>query len=267
MSERYAVELAIGGTLPRSKLPVLLEVICSEGWSDTWDGDHFQPTQEQDLQTVVDQWLILYDPRRRNGDMGRIGAVLRDLGLSYRYHCEGGEYDPLLTIYDATSGLAEQDYWCDCQGRPMLPREAVKELWDEIVGCMPFDATRSSLSPSEIREAMLELLGPDIPELPLFKLAGGLPPKAQTKGTSISVAAALLDQAAAELLDERVADVFSERASALNNQGVEAQLEFLKAEYGDAFFQVMVQDLMNGSCQEVEAEEDDGLDEEDQYEL
>ena len=250
MSDRYAVEITIGGTLDRSRLPRLMQAICSEGLYSDWDDGEppFEPETEDDLRDVTREGhLHLYDAQCKYGDMTQFTAVLTELGLSYQVECEGGgEYDRTLTVYDATT-RHQEDYVCNSTGHPMVRRDEVDQLWRVLCRCRPFEDPSPVLpSVEQIRRKVRQILGPDIPELPPFELAGPKPVEDQSAPLDIAmVAETLKSHGSDEELDEKVIDVFRERASALNNQGMEAQLEFLQQEYGEELFRDLVKKMID----------------------
>ena len=129
----------------------------------------------------------------------------------------------------------------------MVRRDEVDQLWRVLCRCRPFEDPSPVLpSVDEIRRKVRQILGPDIPELPPFELAGPKPVEDQSAPLDIAmVAETLKSHGSDEELDEKVIDVFRERASALNNQGMEAQLEFLQQEYGEELFRDLVKKMID----------------------
>ena len=58
MSERYAANIVIGGSLPKIRLPELLEVVQETDVSIEWGDAPLNPQSEQDLLSAIDegQW-------------------------------------------------------------------------------------------------------------------------------------------------------------------------------------------------------------------
>ena len=160
MSERYAANIVIGGSLPKIRLPELLEVVQETDVSIEWGDAPLNPQSEQELLTALDEGQLWFcDDQALNGEFPELETACRELGLSYTRQSEGHCQD------------AEVVDW-----RPDMEEPLVR------VGSNAGDAT--FVPTEEVRKALTHLesnhigrarellrkLCPDIPELPPFKI-------------------------------------------------------------------------------------------------
>lgn len=161
MSERYAANIIIGGSLPKLRPPELLKAVQETAVSIEWSDAPLNPPSEQDLRSAIDGGqLWLCDDQTRNGEFPELETACRELSLSYTRQSEG------YCGYDAE--VAE---W-----RPEMEEPLVR------VGSNSGDAT--FVPTEEVRKALTHLesnhigrarellrtLCPDIPDLPPFTI-------------------------------------------------------------------------------------------------
>ena len=163
MSERMSAWIAIGGTVPRALVPELCGTIIREQLSQDWDGDPFEPEDEEDLTDALDHegHLFLCDHEARWGQFDDLEKFLRQHGIPYDRHSSAKyEYDAQLAQFrpglDIRCDLASED------GRPLVDRDEVEKV-------------RDALRAGKVEEArtLVEKLCPEISELPPFQVVDG----------------------------------------------------------------------------------------------
>ena len=161
MSERYAANIVIGGSLPKIRLPELLRAVQEAAVSIEWGDAPLNPQSEQDLLSAIDEGqLWLCDDQTRNGDFPELETACRELGLSYTRQSEGycgydaevadwrfGMTEPLVRT---GSNAGQQTYVPEEE-----VRKALKHLESNHIGRA---------------RKLLRKLCPDIPDLPPFQI-------------------------------------------------------------------------------------------------
>jgi hypothetical protein len=163
MSERMSAWIAIGGNVPRVLVPELCQAIIQEQLSQDWDGDAFEPEDEEDLTNALDHegHLFLCDHEARWGEFDALERFLRQHGIPYDRHSSAKyEYDAQLAQFRPGLGIL-----CDLaseDGRPLVDRDEVEKV-------------RDALRTGKIEEALtlVEKLCPEISELALFQVVDG----------------------------------------------------------------------------------------------
>jgi len=181
MSNRYAGHIVIGGELPRSKVPDLVELICRDGLQAE-HLEEFDPRGETDLLAAVDRdgHLALWDPEAPYGVLVDLETELQGWGLHYcRWDVGDGSMDPekvycapndgtdgynlrILSFRgDGSGGIALVDDELDCVRRALC--------------IMRFTGRKSprSVGWQKRVQELLEAALPDEPKIPVFKVVEG----------------------------------------------------------------------------------------------
>jgi len=161
MSERYAANIVIGGSLPKIRLPELLEVVQETDVSIEWGDAPLNPQSEQELLTALDEGQLWFcDDQALNGELPELETACRELGLSYTRQSEG------YSGYDA-----EVVDWRPDMEEPLVRTgsnagDGTFVLTEEVRKAL------THLESNHIGRAreLLRTLCPDIPELPPFKI-------------------------------------------------------------------------------------------------
>jgi hypothetical protein len=128
MSDRFGVEIQIGGQLPVAKIQDLIDAINSEDLSLEWGDSKVSFRNENDLIEVFEgSQIILMDDERAWGDIDGLEETCRNLKLTFRTFVEPKyEYNGELRYYSPETGLIELS--ADVDGKPILLQEDLQEI-------------------------------------------------------------------------------------------------------------------------------------------
>lgn len=161
MSERMSANIIIGGKVPRSRVPDLLQAICNAGVSLEWGGAVFKPATTEELLANLDSGRLWLCDEESHGEFEELEATCRSLGLSYTRYAEGGvETDAELV--DWRPGMRQ-------------PLSQIGSSCDQVILYVPVKDVRRALAHiksgrTEQARGTLERLCPDIPEVPPLKI-------------------------------------------------------------------------------------------------
>lgn len=168
MGARYSTWIEIGGSLDRSRAPVLMRAIQADYARLDWGEPAFEPRSADELLAARhEDRLRLCDEEARYGEFDTIESACRELGLCYRRHSEAWCGEDALLV-DWRPGMAEP-----------LVRTASNEGGDETL--VSEQRVREALVFLEARRiaegiAALRKLCPAVPEVPSFVLGGPAEP-------------------------------------------------------------------------------------------
>jgi hypothetical protein len=123
MADRTSVTISIGGTLPCSHFPALLEAIALEHlWSD-WDAGSFA---ESDFTPGAPLRLVGHDVR--HGELDTLEAFCRETGLSYIRWAGGcvGAFSAERVVF--TGSGEPRSYGVDEEDDLIMTLEAIRRL-------------------------------------------------------------------------------------------------------------------------------------------
>ena len=141
MAELFSGEIYIGGKIPRSKLPGLIQAInkqqCCWDWGDSTIelGDEIEPAITELLKRIEDtgqELLWLCDDDARYGELEIIENFCLKNDIGFRRFSEGcGDYSPEIAEF-RPEWEGVDDYVTDSNGNPMIPGTDVKLLLDAL---------------------------------------------------------------------------------------------------------------------------------------
>jgi len=128
MSDRFGVEIQIGGQLPVAKIQDLIDAINSEDLSLEWGDSKVSFRNENDLIEVFEgSQIILMDDERAWGDIDCLEETCRNLKLIFKTVVSPRyEYNGELRYYSPETGSVELE--CDSSGHPIAKKEDLQEI-------------------------------------------------------------------------------------------------------------------------------------------
>jgi len=128
MSDRFSVEIQIGGQLPVAKIQDLIDAINSERMSLEWGDAEISFKNENDLmENFEGSQIILMDDERAWGDIDGLEETCRNLKLTFRTFVEPKyEYNGELRYWSPETGLIELS--ADVDGKPIISQEDLQEI-------------------------------------------------------------------------------------------------------------------------------------------
>jgi hypothetical protein len=130
MSDRFGVEIQIGGQLPVAKVQDLIDAINSEGMSLDWGECPIRLKTREDLINCLaskESPIVLVDDERAWGDIDDLEQTCQELGLIYKIIVEPRyEYSGELKFWSPATGLIELE--CESGGKPIATQEELKEI-------------------------------------------------------------------------------------------------------------------------------------------
>lgn len=164
MSERYSTWIKIGGRIKHSRIPPLLDAICTAAVRLDWGEAYFEPQDAAELMKVRrDGVLHLCDEEARYGEFPELEKTCRRLRLSYRRHSEG------TCGYDA--GLTD---WRPGTREPIYRRGSNEHTHEAMFLASEVKPALDALLVRKTKQAIktLQRLMPTIPDLPPFEIVG-----------------------------------------------------------------------------------------------
>jgi len=130
MSDRFGVEIQIGGQLPLEKVQDLIDAINSEGMGLDWGECPIRLKKKEDLINCLaskESPIILVDDERAWGDIDGLEETCRNLKLNFKTFVEPKyEYNGELRYFSTETGLIELS--ADVDGRPIVSQEDLQEI-------------------------------------------------------------------------------------------------------------------------------------------
>lgn len=128
MSDRFSVEIQIGGRLASSKVQDLIDAINSERMSLEWGDAEISFKNKNDLmENFEGSEIILMDDERSWGDIYNLEECCQELGLTYKTIVEPKyEYNGELRYWSPETGLIELS--ADVDGKPIVSQEDLQEI-------------------------------------------------------------------------------------------------------------------------------------------
>lgn len=135
MSECFAAHIYIGGQVPKTLVPGLIEAICSEGLrSEDWSSPVGEMSSEKDLLSYVDRngYLHFTDPERNWGHFDDLEAFLEKNGIAFNRSAEPKfEYSGELVQF-RTGMKNPVTSVCDDQENILVETYKVKAIRDSL---------------------------------------------------------------------------------------------------------------------------------------
>lgn len=159
MADHVSAHIVIGGVLPRSQYPVIVQAIGNDNAAVDWDGTPFDPPY-----LPVNDTLTLMDHEVANGCFGRIEESCRRLGLHYVRWSGGyaGSFPSVRVIY---RGHGEPRHYLTTEDdQQLFSIERIRELGGIAAIETDYQLARQNPPPlvlideEPIDEAMMELL-------------------------------------------------------------------------------------------------------------
>lgn len=181
MSEPFQAIIKLGGDIPAGVWPGLLEAITED---DPSVGDWDEPTATEFIAMSLDRWvreevnadtgmpeLRLYDRAAHYGQFMAIERFCQAHGVAYDKYVDGrDEYDSLLTVF-RPGWAAHRTYLTDATGFVVVSRDEIVSAirtYETTVANLPDVLARPVAN--QLLAALKNAIGPDIPELPPFRL-------------------------------------------------------------------------------------------------
>jgi hypothetical protein len=134
MSDRFGVEIQIGGQLPVAKVQDLIDAINSEGMSLDWGECPIRLKTREDLINCLaskESPIILVDDERAWGDIDGLEETCRNLKLTFKtFVSPKYEFNGELRYYSPVTGLIELE--CDVDCRPIIKKEDLQEILSSL---------------------------------------------------------------------------------------------------------------------------------------
>jgi hypothetical protein len=174
MSDRFAAQITIGGTIPRSLVEGLCNEISASGGSTDWGETNCEPSDERSLLNLRGEngTITLYDSEARYGEFPELEAFLIDHGIPFDRLSEAkweydGEVVKFRPVHELYHLLATQD------GETSITSEEIEEIakrLDYVDGLSKRELLDLVV---QVRDDLRSVMGMDVPPVPPLVIVEG----------------------------------------------------------------------------------------------
>ena len=173
MSDRFAAQITVGGTIKRSLVEELCGVISQSGAGPDWEGG-CEPQNEADLLELVGEngTMVLHDCQACYGQFDDLEQFLEEHEIPFDRHSEAKyEYDGELVKYRPGHGCdvfeATQD------GRVCVKVAEVEDIVRRLDSVETLGKRELLRLVEEVRDDLRGVMAMDVPPVPPFVIVEG----------------------------------------------------------------------------------------------